>query len=376
MKNLLTNMRMLSGLYPETYFAGANTKRGFVSAYPAFIDETVLTRVYVLKGGSGTGKSSLMKKCAERAVANGSSVTMLLCSSDPSSADAVILKGEHGAAAILDGTAPHITDPLFPGAVSEIVNLGEFWRPDALRNARCEITAHGEGKRAAYGRAYRYLSAYGEITKAAEALLSDCILKEKMYAAATRVLSSVPKGKTYGEMLRHTAAISMEGMYRLSTFSAKAKKKYAVVDSYGCGSFFLDALRSAAAERRCMLWYAPAPCETETPYELYFPTSEISFSLVGERDFSADGSSCEPGEHSVVNMGRFLDRRSLSSCRARLRFSARCREMLLDGALESLADARLHHFRLEEIYKSAMDFDGVSETGERIENEISKILCP
>ena len=147
MKNLLTNMRMLSGLYPETYFAGANTKRGFVSAYPAFIDETVLTRVYVLKGGSGTGKSSLMKKCAERAVANGSSVTMLLCSSDPSSADAVILKGEHGAAAILDGTAPHITDPLFPGAVSEIVNLGEFWRPDALRNARCEITARESAQR-------------------------------------------------------------------------------------------------------------------------------------------------------------------------------------------------------------------------------------
>ena len=42
------------------YFAGGNTARGFHSLYDSNLQG--LERIYILKGGPGTGKSSLMKK--------------------------------------------------------------------------------------------------------------------------------------------------------------------------------------------------------------------------------------------------------------------------------------------------------------------------
>ncbi len=370
MKHLYSRMVPLSGTYAETYFAGANTARGFVSAYPSMIREGDFSRVYILKGGSGTGKSSFMKACAARAETAGASVTLLLCSSDPTSADAVILTGKDGRrTAILDGTAPHTADPALPGAVGEILNLGQFWQPETLIGARAEIAQGNAKKRAAYARTYRYLAAYGEITSASRELLADCLLHEKMQAAARRLLSASPRGGGYSEEIRYTSAVSMKGMFRLGTFSHLAASRFTVADAYGCAPFFLDAVRKAAAERHCPILIAPAPGETETPLELYLPDAHASVCSVSA------GQACEETESvHTVNMQRFIDRRALAACRVRLRFADRCREMLMEGALEALAEADAAHFSLEEIYKSAMDFDGVRQLREEIAAQILRTL--
>ncbi|MBE6561981.1 MAG: hypothetical protein E7662_12740, partial [Ruminococcaceae bacterium] len=96
MSDLFNKYTPIRGSYPHTYFAGANTADGFIGAYPAFINERALDRLYILKGGSGTGKSTLIKTCAARAEEAGAEVTLLLCSSDPSSADAIILRKKNG----------------------------------------------------------------------------------------------------------------------------------------------------------------------------------------------------------------------------------------------------------------------------------------
>jgi hypothetical protein len=41
--------------------------------------------------------------------------------------------------ALLDGTAPHIVDPRNPGAVDEIINLGEFWNEAQMLKSKEEI---------------------------------------------------------------------------------------------------------------------------------------------------------------------------------------------------------------------------------------------
>ncbi len=366
MKHLLTSMTTVAGAYPATYFAGANTSRGFVGAYPALVREGELDRLYILKGGSGTGKSTLIRNCAERARLAGAQVTMLLCSSDPASADGVILVGKNGRrAAVVDGTAPHTMDPTLPGAVGEIVSLGECWQTAVLTAARSEIGHHTAEKQAAYRLAYRYLAAYGEITDAARALLSECVLKDKMTAAVRRLTAGIPKGKAFREEILYTSAVSMRGLYRLSTFGQLAGREISVLDAYGSASFFWDALRDTAAERRCTVYFAPAPGETKTSFEAYLPESGAAFRTVFERE--EDGGA-------VVNMQRFLDRRALAAVRGRLRFADRCREMLMTGALEALGRAREHHFALEEIYKTAMDFTAVEEIGVRIAQKIGGLF--
>lgn len=107
------------------YFPGANTGRGFIGHFEGIVppwSEPHYT--YVLKGGPGVGKSTLMKKCAAIARANGFTVEEFRCASDPESFDAVRIPQRR--LVLLDGTAPHTIDPAMPGIDGETLDLGRF----------------------------------------------------------------------------------------------------------------------------------------------------------------------------------------------------------------------------------------------------------
>lgn len=355
MSDLFTRYAPITGSVTDTYFAGANTADGFVGAYGDFLRETQLDSFVILKGGSGTGKSSLIRACASEGTRLGADVTMLLCSSDPGSADAVLIRGANGRAiAIADGTAPHTLDPELPGAVGEIVDLGRYWQADRLRPCREQIYSLRIRKQEAYARAYRFLSAYRHLGNARQALVIPCLRKEKMEAVAARIVSAFPEEKEAVVETRYTYALSMTGAYRLTTLCDYARREYRILDTGGAGEYMLRAVWRAAAQRRCRMILAPAPACRDTPAELYFPASHTAFTLALTREEAKEGVQ-------YINMQRFLDRAALSQCRGRLRFLDRCRRMLMDGALDALHEAGECHFSLEEIYKSAMNFQAVDE---------------
>ena len=98
------------------YFLGANSPQGFYSLYPELLAPEQASVIYILKGGPGCGKSTLMRQVAARAEEEGETVEYILCSGDPDSLDAVLLPGRR--AALVDGTAPH-------GSVTK--GRGHFW---------------------------------------------------------------------------------------------------------------------------------------------------------------------------------------------------------------------------------------------------------
>ena len=51
------------------YFAASNSSEGFKSYYGEIFERA--DRLYVIKGGPGTGKSSLMKRLADAALRKG-----------------------------------------------------------------------------------------------------------------------------------------------------------------------------------------------------------------------------------------------------------------------------------------------------------------
>ncbi|MBQ6568806.1 MAG: hypothetical protein IJL87_00965 [Clostridia bacterium] len=90
--------------YPLPCFLGANSPCGFVSQFEKAYDPEDGWRVYILKGGPGTGKSSLMKRLAGAAADLKKNCHLAYCSADPGSADAVILPDDK--IMVADGTAP------------------------------------------------------------------------------------------------------------------------------------------------------------------------------------------------------------------------------------------------------------------------------
>ena len=92
------------------YFLGANSPTGFYSLYPELIQPERARAIYILKGGPGCGKSTLMRRVGARMEEEGLDTEYILCSGDPDSLDALLLP--QLGVALVDGTAPHAAAPL------------------------------------------------------------------------------------------------------------------------------------------------------------------------------------------------------------------------------------------------------------------------
>jgi len=85
-------------------FPGNNTSEGFFSFFEYIIGPEA-RKVFIIKGGPGTGKSTFMKNIGMELVDRGYDVEFFHCASDNDSLDAVAVPAV--GAAIIDGTAPH-----------------------------------------------------------------------------------------------------------------------------------------------------------------------------------------------------------------------------------------------------------------------------
>ncbi|GAW28849.1 hypothetical protein ULO1_14190 [Carboxydocella sp. ULO1] len=85
-------------------FPGGNTCQGFYSLYHHMIEPDA-TRIFVIKGGPGVGKSTFMRRIGEAMLEQGYEVEFHCCSSDNNSLDGVVIPALR--IALLDGTAPH-----------------------------------------------------------------------------------------------------------------------------------------------------------------------------------------------------------------------------------------------------------------------------
>lgn len=85
-------------------FPGSNTPRGFYSYYTYILEQDLATRILVIKGGPGVGKSTFMKRIGKSMTDEGFAVEYHHCSADNNSLDGVVLP--QIGVAMLDGTAP------------------------------------------------------------------------------------------------------------------------------------------------------------------------------------------------------------------------------------------------------------------------------
>ncbi|HEX3046272.1 MAG TPA: PRK06851 family protein, partial [Bacillota bacterium] len=154
------------------FFPGNNTPLGFFSYYDYIIGPEA-TRIMVIKGGPGVGKSSFMKEIAAELNQQGFDVELHHCSSDNNSLDGLVFPQLK--VALIDGTSPHVVDPRNPGAVDEILHLGDFWNEAGMRQGRSEIIALNREVGRLFGRAYRYLKAAKAVHEDLEAIYSEAV---------------------------------------------------------------------------------------------------------------------------------------------------------------------------------------------------------
>ncbi len=335
---------------PRRYFAGSNSSRGFQNYYGDCFSEARCDRLYIIKGGPGTGKSHFMRTVARRARAAGYAVTEYDCSSDPVSLDGILLEREgHPTVGLLDGTAPHLCEPVTPGVREEIINLGALWDAKRLVGEGETVRRLSAGKSAAYDRAYAYLRAAGELDAVLDALVTPAVRDERLVAMARRILRREPVGEAFRATPALRRAVSMTGRATHHTFEAMAERLLVLDDPYGLGYRLTGHLLAVSRAQRHTVLISYDPVYPDKVDGLFYPQTGLCI-LVG---------NAEPREGSptrAVTLRRYLDGDRLREVRGEIRHAARLRDDLEDTALHALAEAARYHFDLENVYAAAMDF--------------------
>ena len=333
----------------NAYFAASNSTKGFVSYYEEIFRASRIGHVFAIKGGPGTGKSRFLQEVSNYAARRGWGAEYIYCSSDPSSLDAVILTSKSGESiALLDATAPHVWEPILPGVREDIINLGDFWKSEILSAHSTEVEQLGKEKGEAYRRAYRYLSGFGEMRTNRDLLVSPYVHRQKIAALALKLLRELEDGEEYTAEPALVHSIGMRGEVGFDTYFRQAREVYTVLDCHGAAQYFMMELGKLAIQKRQAVRISHDPVEADKIDGLFFLQSGMAFVVCPEEECNYP--------HKSICMRRFVDTASMKQIRRELRAIDRISRALKGEAIDALQKVREVHFRLEDIYSSAMDF--------------------
>ena len=344
------------------YFAACNSEEGFHSFYREVFTED-LTNIYIIKGGPGTGKSSLMRRVADVAERKGYRIEEIYCSSDPRSLDGVLAYGPEKSFAVLDGTAPHVTEMELPGARDEILYIGDFWSAERLREQKDLILKESRMRSDSYRRLYRYLQAAGQCARNMESAVLARLNENSLREKVSHILSRYPVGTGFSQKTMLLMSIGMSGSYRFPTFEACSDTVYAVCDFGEIGYHLYNELVRQAQQRYMRVWVSYDPLIPSRMNGVCFPDCHLAF-VSSKDNLETTGSI-----HRIF-MKQFVDMDE-NDMDSEMAVAEKCRNQLMGAAFDTLRYIRDLHFSVESKYISAMDFDAMRQF---IDRWIEKIL--
>lgn len=343
-----------------SYFAAANGYDGFRSYFDRVFPSEAYDRIFVLKGGPGTGKNRLLRTLGDTFGDAGCGREDILCSSDPSSLDGLILTYGNHRVAFLDGTAPHERDAVVPGCIDELINLGGNWNTDALVRRRAEILTLNKRKKKSYEKGYDYLSLSGFIDRKTEAVYKASASYEKITDAAADLAQTLPPCEGTGGV-RLVSAFCRYGRVTLNTLEAMPEK-YLVCGERCARNAFMSSLLHALSRRGQGFLRCPSPMADNITEALTLPAHGIAI--------LTEAQDSDEGMQRVE-----LPRPEESGIRARIARLSEIRDESLLRACAAFSAASEAHFAMEDIYTAAMDFEKNDEITQNLIRRTQTILA-
>ncbi len=349
-------------------FPGNNTSMGFFSYYAHVLPQREANHIFCLKGGPGVGKSTFMQRIADRMADEGYSIEYLHCSSDPESLDGIVIPALR--VALIDGTAPHIIDPINPGAVDEIVNLGEHWDLAGIKQHKSQIIAVGEQVGQLFRRAYRYLAAAKCLMDDALALYMTESIPAGVYAEADRIVKAhIPgfiSGTKPGKVRKMFAsAFTPLGVVsHVDTLIRGDYTVYTVESRWGAGVTQLLAHISEKAMAYGLdveQYYCPMDPEKRIDH-LIIPA--IGLAIVSSNRYINVSVTAQ----TVIDLAQYADQAPAAE------FDEREFDVMLREALFTLNRAKVTHDEIEKYYIPYMDFQAVDRKREQIIKAILALI--
>lgn len=346
-------------MFGRHFFAGVNSPLGFYSNFEHIAPDKDCRRKIYIKGGPGMGKSTLMKKIVRSAHGEGYAVDVFHCSSDASSLDGVYIPKLK--TAVLDATAPHNSDPVYPGVTGEIFNAADCLCADALAENAEEILHFTEHKARAFAKAYNYLRAAKPIIAEVGQRYKNSMYLHGIDIEADKALRNyvpdIPMPKEGKIRKLFASAITPDGFE--SYFDTVFRGKHVVAFKGGYGTdILIKKIMDTAAQRGFSL---------EAFYCPMFPDTRVEHIVI--RDIKTVFTTYNHYHHysaaDTVDLDEYVRELPLDTDRA-----WNTADSLLKQAVTALSEARAAHSFLESFYTPAMDFDALSEKADDLISSI------
>jgi len=371
----------------RNFFAGGMTPTGFVDFFEHIMPLHAAHKRYFLKGSSGAGKSTFIKKIAAEVF--GGDGDFFHCANDPTSLDAFAAQNF----CIIDATHPHSRDPEIPAAVDEIIDFAKFLDAKKILPHLEEIKKISREKKNFYAEAQRILSA------------AKFLCTENSRAAETRI--NPADFQSHATRKLFLGALTPDG---IKNFADDVLSRYDVFDINAPAAalpLFADCNVAGMSSQACAtsreksafgaeFFFCPL---TMKMIHIVLPREGIAFATCGGRfgytgkiaenvDFSQEKTANSRGNFGG-NSRSYADDSHEKNANSRGGFGGNSRnnavdsqeknansrtaaredaitDVILDAAFEAMKSAREAHEKIEKIFASAMNFSEVDKFAKKI----------
>ncbi len=351
-------------------FPGGNTSKGFFSYYDYIIGQEEATRIICIKGGPGVGKSSFMKKLGNQMVDLGYDVEFMHCSSDNQSLDGLVIPNIN--VALLDGTAPHVVDPKNPGAVDEILHLGDYWDEEGIREKREEILLSNKLVGKLFSRAYKYLAASKHIYDDTTNIYKEAMNMASINIEADKIIKNefenIKVSNQVGKVRRlFASAITPNGLCNfLDSILVTCNNIYIVKGEPGTGTeILLQKVLDCCIEKGIdtEAYYCPMSPKKRIEH-IVIPELSLAFTTLNKYHSSSLSANKE------INLNQYIDSNIIENHSEALQYNASAFDDLLHKAISTIREAKEEHDFMETFYIPNMKFKEIDICYEKMFNRV------
>lgn len=365
-------------------FASGNTSLGFFNYFDYITDWENAKKIFILKGGPGTGKSFFIKDIGSKAVGLGYDIEYFHCSSDSDSLDGITIPKLK--VSMLDGTYPHIMDPKYPGLIDEIINMDDFLNKKGLEENKKRIIEKKRERTMYFNRAYSYLKTVGLIYENTEDFYNNALKINKLKSIENRLIKEIFLEKKYSQKeikqrKLFASAITPKGVVNYLDSVLNVSRVYEIKipsildEDDNEGTNVIKGVASSTEELMTKIKNVAIErgYGVECFYCALFP-EKIEHVVIPELDvaFITSGKYPSVSLHiqETVDMSWCYNQDKLSDYRGIIKENVKQINKLLDIAIHSINKAKEIHRETEEHYSKNMNFKLLQEYKEKIKNII------
>lgn len=241
-------------------------------------------------------------------------------------------------------------DPKNPGAVDEIIHLGDYWNEEGIKAHREDILKTNTEVGKLFSRAYRYMAAAGGIYEDSAVIHREALKKGEVNRLAEKLIEKLAGDRELAvqegsQRCLFASAITPDGYLNYLDTILTVDSVYEIKGGMGTGEeLILEKVRKAMLERGFNIEAYYCALNPEKLEHLVIPELNAAFTTSNSFHKSTVVKTLS------IDLGEYMDDRILDARREDLNQNKAEFDRLMAIAIQSICRAKALHDRLETYY--------------------------